>query len=92
MPLSASQLDEGRAFLVFERVEEDLKAHSISVEKLIALSRIGGEKTALNGESVAAVFTERPPVLTRNRDHTAVSSGSASTSAGSPFDVPFRAQ
>ena len=55
-------LDDGWAFLIFGRVEDDLGAVAISVERLVMISRRTGGST-----SVAA--PERPPVFMWGRFH-----------------------
>jgi DNA polymerase III alpha subunit len=69
-------LDDGWAFLIYGRVEDDLGALAISVEKLIPVSR----RTEEPGESEAAgadarVAPERPPVFMWGREHAAVPRG-----------------
>ena len=60
-------LDDGWAFLVFGRVEDDLGALSISVEKLLSVSRKTGE--AADTEGAEASAPERPPVFMWGREH-----------------------
>jgi error-prone DNA polymerase len=55
-------LDEGWAFLIFGRVEDDLGALAISVENLIAVSRRTGEAFG------AAAAPERPPLFMWGRE------------------------
>ncbi len=62
-------LDDGWAFLVFGRVEEDLGVCTITVEKLLPVSRKNAEGAASDGEAGAATAPERPPVFTWERDH-----------------------
>ena len=61
------QLDDGWAFLVYGRVEADLGALSISVEKLLTVSRKSTQEAPEAGK--APVVPERPPVFTWSRDH-----------------------
>ncbi len=77
------QLDDGWAFLLQGRVEDDMGALSISVEELLTVSRKSGEETDAEGEGKARVVPDRPPVFTWSRDH-------ASLSAGPLADVAFR--
>ena len=58
-------LDEGWAFLVFGRVEDDLGAVAISVERLVAVSRKTAEMfgTPSDATQVASAAPERPPVF-----------------------------
>jgi error-prone DNA polymerase len=62
-------LDDGWAFLVFGRVEDDLGAFSISVEKLLPVSRKSGEEADAEGEGAAVIAPERPPVFAWGREH-----------------------
>ncbi|HUI69327.1 MAG TPA: OB-fold nucleic acid binding domain-containing protein, partial [Spirochaetia bacterium] len=75
-------LDEGWAFLVFGRVEEDLGAVSISVEKLLPVSRTRDEETT-------AAVPERPPVFMWEREHAPLGP-SAAVSAAARAEVAFR--
>jgi error-prone DNA polymerase len=72
------QLDDGWAFLLQGRVEDDMGALSISVEELLTVSRKSGEEADADGEGKARVVP-----FTWSRDH-------ASFSAGSLADVAFR--
>jgi error-prone DNA polymerase len=58
-------LDDGWAFLVFGRVEDDLGSLAISVERLVLMSRRTGEAASAEGEAAggALVAPERPPVF-----------------------------
>jgi DNA polymerase III alpha subunit len=78
------QLDDGWAFLVHGRVEDDLGAVSISVEKLLTVSRKSGEQTDSEGEGKASAVPDRPPVFTWSRDHASVSAGAAAHVAFRP--------
>ena len=60
-------LDDGWAFLVFGRIEEDLGALAISVESLEPVSR--------RGIRVAEATPGRPPVFLWSREHAAAASG-----------------
>ena len=60
-------LDDGWAFLVFGRVEEDLGALAISVESLEPVSR--------RGIRVVEASPGRPPVFMWSREHAAAASG-----------------
>jgi error-prone DNA polymerase len=62
-------LDDGWAFLVFGRVEDDLGALSISVEMLLRVSRKNGEEADAEGEGAAVIAPERPPVFAWGREH-----------------------
>ena len=69
-----AHLDDGWAFLVFGRVEDDMGAVAITVEKLLPVSRRNGEEAAVEGKAGAAgartsAAPERPPVFTWMRDH-----------------------
>ena len=75
-------LDEGWAFLVFGRVEEDLGAVSISVEKLLPVSRIREEETT-------TALPERPPVFMGEREHAPLGPSPA-VSAAARAEVTFR--
>ena len=90
-------LDDGWAFLVFGRVEDDLGALSISVEKLLPVSRRNGEETGAERAGAdaaggAAMAPERPPVFMWARDHASLGSMSAAPpgSAASAVDEAFR--
>jgi DNA polymerase III alpha subunit len=63
-------LDEGWAFLIFGRVEDDLGALAISVERLVAVSRrSGGAIGAQPGSArTAEAVPERPPVFMWGRE------------------------
>ncbi|MGO9410848.1 MAG: DNA polymerase III subunit alpha [Spirochaetia bacterium] len=74
------QLDDGWAFLVYGRVEDDLGALSISVEKLLTVSRKNGEENDAEGEGAGLVAPERPPVFLWSREHAPL--GGASVPAG----------
>ncbi len=70
-----SLLDDGWAFLIFGRVEDDLGAVAISVEHLVMVSRRTGE-LAGTGEGAGALAVapavaapERPPVFMWGRFH-----------------------
>ena len=52
-------LDDGWAFLIFGRVEDDLGAVAISVERLVTISRRTGDTLP----NAAAATPERPPVF-----------------------------
>ena len=59
-------LDEGWAFLVFGRVDDDLGALAISVERLVTISRKTGEAAEMETDAEGgdrAVAPERPPVF-----------------------------
>jgi hypothetical protein len=59
-------LDDGWAFLVHGRVDEDFGALSIGVERLVKVSRDSGAGTGASGEAAAATDVaapERPPVF-----------------------------
>jgi DNA polymerase III alpha subunit len=58
-------LDDGWAFLVFGRVEDDLGALAISVERLVRVSR----QAAGAGFGATAVVPARPPVFMWSREH-----------------------
>jgi hypothetical protein len=66
-------LDDGWAFLIYGRVEDDLGALAISVERLVPVSRRteepGAAEVAGPGERVTP---ERPPVFMWGREHAAV--------------------
>jgi DNA polymerase III alpha subunit len=71
-------LDDGWAFLIFGRVEDDLGALAISVERLVTISRRTGEAVARGadaGEEAAAAAPERPPVFMWGRVPAAVPRG-----------------
>jgi DNA polymerase III alpha subunit len=71
-------LDDGWAFLIFGRVEDDLGALAISVERLVTISRRTGEAVGMGanaGEETAAAAPERPPVFMWGRVPTAVPHG-----------------
>ena len=75
-------LDDGWAFLIYGKVEDDLGALAISVEKLVPVSR----RTEEPGEAEAAgadarVAPERPPVFMWGREHAAVPRGLAGAAA-----------
>ena len=63
-------LDEGWAFLVFGRVEDDLGALAISVEKLFAVSRRTGEEVGMQpgAAHAAEAAPEQPPVFMWGRE------------------------
>ncbi|HTP60376.1 MAG TPA: OB-fold nucleic acid binding domain-containing protein, partial [Spirochaetia bacterium] len=85
------QLDDGWAFLVYGRVEDDLGALSISVEKLLTVSRKSTEEAEKDGN--ARVVPERPPVFTGSRDYAPLSADTRSAhtpSAAGSVDVTFR--
>ncbi len=54
-------LDDGWAFLIYGRVEDDLGAVAISVERLVMVSRKTGE--AAEGPHAAVISPDRPPVF-----------------------------
>ncbi len=60
-------LDEGWAFLVYGRVDEDLGALAITVERLVQVSRRAGEGERAGAEAcgtgAACASPERPPVF-----------------------------
>jgi error-prone DNA polymerase len=59
-------LDDGWAFMIFGRVEDDLGAVAISVERLVMVSRRTGEPAAATGGSAAraaAAVPDRPPLF-----------------------------
>ncbi len=64
-------LDDGWAFLILGRVDDDLGALAISVERLEAISRRPGESAAGEGGVVGApvAVLERPPVFMGGREH-----------------------
>ena len=68
-------LDDGWAFLIFGRVEEDLGALAICVEMLLPGSRRNGEETAAEGEGIVVAAPERPPVFMWGREHGAMAEG-----------------
>ncbi len=78
-------LDDGWAFLIHGKVEDDLGALAISVEKLVPVSR----RTEEPGEAEAVrtagadgrVAPERPPVFMWGREHAAVPGGLAGAAA-----------
>jgi DNA polymerase III alpha subunit len=61
-----AQLDDGWAFLIFGRVEDDLGAVAISVERLVTISRRSGTGDTDRGLA-AAVTPERPPLFVWGR-------------------------
>ena len=62
-------LDEGWAFLIHGRVEEDLGALAITVESLLQVSRRAGEGEApAQGAADADAVPERPPVFMWGRE------------------------
>ena len=77
------QLDVGWAFLIYGRVEDDLGALSISVEKLLTISQKNGEESDSEGEGSGLVAHERPPVFSWSRDHAPLVSSHASAPATS---------
>ncbi len=60
-------LDDGWAFLIFGRIEEDLGALAISVERLETVSR--------RDLRAAEAPPEKPPVFMWSREHAAAASG-----------------
>jgi DNA polymerase III alpha subunit len=60
-------LDDGWAFLIFGRIEEDMGALAISVERLETVSR--------RDLRAAEAAPERPPVFMWGREHAAAASG-----------------
>jgi len=70
-------LDDGWAFLVYGRVEDDLGAVAISVEQLVMVSRRTGEPAGAGSAAAAsadraggmAVAPERPPMFMWGRFH-----------------------
>ena len=76
-------LDDGWAFLIFGRVEDDLGALAISVERLVPVSRRTEEpESAAGGRArMRAVAPERPPVFMWGREHAAVPRGLAGAAA-----------
>lgn len=65
-----SALDDGWAFLVHGRVEDDLGAIAITVERLVMVSRRGGgEAPQAAGMAAAVVAPERPPMMMWGRYH-----------------------
>jgi error-prone DNA polymerase len=64
-----SVLDDGWAFLIHGRVEEDLGAVAISVRQLVMVSRRAGEIAAAVGPARVAVAPERPPMFMWGRFH-----------------------
>ena len=80
-------LDDGWAFLVFGRVEDDLGALSISVEKLLLVSRRNGDQKGSGGKSDVAGTVptpERPPVFTWLRDHASLKTTSTASVSSRP--------
>jgi error-prone DNA polymerase len=68
-------LDDGWAFLIYGRVEDDLGALAISIERLVTVSRRTGEAVGREGggaDASAAVAPDRPPVFMWGREHSAV--------------------
>jgi error-prone DNA polymerase len=68
-------LDDGWAFLVYGRVEDDLGALAISVERLVTISRRSEEeRESMRGAAAgnAAVAPERPPVFMWGRAQAAM--------------------
>ncbi len=62
-------LDDGWAFLIHGRVDEDLGALAISVESLVKVSRRAGEAPAAGaGSPDADAEPERPPVFLWGRE------------------------
>jgi DNA polymerase III alpha subunit len=65
-------LDDGWAFLIYGRVEDDLGAVAVSVERLVMVSRRTGEPVGSAEEgpgSHAAAVPDRPPVFMWGRFH-----------------------
>ena len=68
-------LDDGWAFLVYGRVQDDLGALAISVEKLVTISRRSEEEQeSMRGAAAgnATVAPERPPVFMWGRAQAAM--------------------
>jgi DNA polymerase III alpha subunit len=68
-------LDDGWAFLIYGRVEDDLGALAISVERLVAVSRRTEEPGEAEAAADARVAPERPPVFMWGREHSAAHHG-----------------
>ena len=62
-----AQLDDGWAFLIFGRVEDDLGAVAISVERLVTISRRSGSTESSRSAGQEAVAPERPPLFVWGR-------------------------
>jgi DNA polymerase III alpha subunit len=85
-------LDDGWAFLIFGRVEDDLGAIAISVERLVTVSRRSEDAAgAAAGGVVGAPLAspERPPVFMWGRTH-APQEPTPGTAAGLAVDAPKR--
>jgi DNA polymerase III alpha subunit len=78
-----AQLDDGWAFLIFGRVEDDLGAVAISVERLVTISRRSGSTESARGAGESAVTPERPPLFVWGRRLPALV-GAVADSAGAP--------
>ncbi len=79
-------VDDGWAFLIFGRVEDDLGAVAISVERLVTISRRSGTGDTDRGLE-AAVAPERPPLFVWGRHLPRIDTGDA----GAEPDVPHSA-
>ncbi len=60
-------LDDGWAFLVHGRVEDDLGSVAISVERLLMVSRRAGEEPLAAESAPAAVIAARRPAVAPER-------------------------